>query len=490
MNTHVQTQSSSTPLESPFSKHTTSHLSAEMDVFEPATGAVLLRAPCATTADAAQAIELASASQRAWAGTSFEARAAIMRRAAQIYQERQADFVNWTVRESGSTAIKTGWEIDAAGEHISMAAALPMQPLGELFPSSMPGRTNIWRRVPVGVVGVITPWNFPVLLALRSVAPALALGNSVLLKPDAQTSVSGGLMLAEVFRDAGLPDGVFQVLPGGADIGSLLVEDPRVNMVSFTGSTAVGKRIGETCGRLLKKFSLELGGNNALVILDDADVEKAASSGAWGAYLHQGQICMQTGRHLVHRSIAQKYIELLSSRAKKLRIGDPTKEGVEIGPLINQKQLDRLSGIVDRSVAQGAKIVTGGERKGLFFEPTVLADVQPSSEAFVEELFGPVAPVTIFDTDEEAAALVNLSPYGLSTAIHTKSIGRGMRMAELIKVGMVHINDQTVNNEFQVPFGGRGCSGNGGRTGGPINLEEFTETQWVSFTDSPIEYPF
>jgi benzaldehyde dehydrogenase (NAD) len=261
-------------------------------------------------------------------------------------------------------------------------------------------------------------------------------------------------------------------------------------MISFTGSTGVGRTIGEICGRMLKKVTLELGGNNAIVVLDDADVEAATSSGAWGAFLHQGQICMQTGRHLVHRSIVERYAQRLAERARGLAVGNPFTEQVHLGPLINEKQRDRINDIVQSSVSAGATILAGGNYKDLFYEPTVLAGVTPGMPAFEQEIFGPVAPITVFDTDEEAVELVNSSAYGLAAAIHTHSLSRGLEISSQVRAGMVHVNDQTVNNEFHVLFGGMGASGNGGRFGGPANVHEFTQMQWVSLTDKPIQYPF
>lgn len=269
-----------------------------------------------------------------------------------------------------------------------------------------------------------------------------------------------------------------------------LFKHPDVKMISFTGSTAVGQQIGETCGRMLKKVALELGGNNAMVILDDADLDVATSCAAWGAFLHQGQICMQTGRHLVQRKIADRYIELLAARAAKLVAGDPAAGPVHLGPLINTRQALKVEDIVNRSIEMGAIAVVGGKRTDRYFEATVLSGVTPDMPAFVDEIFGPVAPVTVFDTDEEAIALVNSSPYGLAAAVHSSSPVRAMAVANRLQAGMVHINDQTVNNEFQVPFGGIGASGNGGRFGGPASFDEFTHTQWVSVMEKGIQYPF
>lgn len=457
---------------------------------EAATGAPLARLATASTADVDASVRIALTAQAEWAAWTFDRRAEVLRRVAALIQERTPDFNHWNIRECGSIPPKADWEIQAVYEQAQMAAAMPMQPFGELYPSTMPGRMNYCQRLPIGVVGVIAPWNFPILLSMRSVLPALAMGNAVILKPDLQSAVCGGLLLADVFEAAGLPPGVFHVLPGGPRTGADLVAHPDVKMISFTGSTPVGRSIGEVCGRMLKKVALELGGNNPIVVLDDADLEAASSCAAWAAFLHQGQICMQGGRHLVQRQVAERYIGMLAERASRLVVGNPATGPVHLGPLINLRQAERVEDIVQRSVAMGARIVVGGRRDGQFFEATVLADVTPDMPAFTEEIFGPVAPVTVFDTDEEAVALVNSSPYGLAAAVHGASMARASGVASRLRAGMVHINDQTVNNEFHVPFGGMGASGNGGRFGGPANFEEFTQTQWVSVAHKGIQYPF
>jgi benzaldehyde dehydrogenase (NAD) len=459
-------------------------------VVEPATGAVLGQVGVGSPADVARAVGSAATAQKGWAQLPFTRRAKVLRDAAALLRERAPEFNLWNTRECGSIQAKAEFELDASCEQLLMAAALPMQPDGMLFPSSMLGRRNMWRQLPIGVVGVISPWNFPLLLALRSVAPALALGNAVVLKPDQQSAVTGGLLIARLFEDAGLPPGVLHVLPGGPETGDALVRHPDCGMISFTGSTAVGRAIGATCGQLLKKVALELGGNNAIIVLDDADVDAAASNGAWGSFLHQGQICMQTGRHLVHRSVAQAYAEKLAARAERLAVGDPNTHPVHLGPLINGRQCERVHRIVQESVNAGARLLAGGTHEGLFYRPTVLGDVSPDMPAFRDELFGPVAPITVFDDDDQAVALANASSYGLAAAIHSKSVARATALAERLHSGMVHINDQTVNNEFQVPFGGMGASGNGGRFGGPANVHEFTHSQWISVLDRPIGYPF
>ena len=410
---------------------------------------------------------------------TFDQRAAVLRRAAERLRSQADVFNRCNVQECGSTPAKAQWEVDASYEQLHAAAGLAAQPYGQLIPSSFPGRTNLWAHVPIGVVAIITPWNYPLLLAMRSLAPALALGNAVLLKPAVQGSLTGGLLLARIFAEAGLPEGVLQVLPGEVRTGDALVNHPLVGMVSFTGSTGVGRAIGATCGRLLKKCALELGGNNAFIVLDDADVEVAASHGAWASFLHQGQICMQGGRHLVHRRVADAYAQALAARARALTVGDPHRQDVHLGPLINAAQCAKVQQVVDDSLAQGAQLLAGGRHRGLFFPATVLAGVTPFMPAFGAEIFGPVAPITVFDSDDELVELVNASDYGLSAGLHTANVARGLALARRLNTGMVHINDQTVNAEFNVPFGGMGASGNGGRFGGTVNAEEFTKSQWI-----------
>jgi benzaldehyde dehydrogenase (NAD) len=275
------------------------------DLIEPATGAVLARTGRAVAADVAPATAAAASAQAAWAALPPRERAAVFLRAAQLFQQHFDELALFVTRETGGILPKGQHEIREAVAFCQIAAAMPLQSQGQVLPST-PGRMSIARRVPLGVVGVISPFNFPLILTLRVVAPALAAGNAVVIKPDPRTPVSGGFMIAQVFEAAGLPAGLLHVLPGGADVGEALVSDPAVAMISFTGSAGVGRRIGELAGRHLKKVSLELGGSNALVVLDDADLDLAASNIAWGAWLHQGQICMASNRVLVHEAVAHR----------------------------------------------------------------------------------------------------------------------------------------------------------------------------------------
>ncbi|MEU5911687.1 benzaldehyde dehydrogenase [Micromonospora sp. NPDC047527] len=459
-------------------------------VRSPATGEEIGQVGVANADDVTRACARAAAAQRTWAATGYAERAAVLRRAGLLFERHSAEIGDWIVRESGSIPPKAAVETDTAAQECYEAAALASHPLGEIIPSAQP-RLSLARRLPVGVVGVIAPFNFPLILATRSVAPALALGNAVVLKPDPRTAVCGGVSIARVFQEAGLPDGLLHVLPGGVETGEALVADPNVRVISFTGSTAAGRAVGEAAARHLKRAHLELGGNSALIVLDDADLDLAVSAGAWGSFLHQGQICMTTGRHLVHASLAERYVELLADKANHLPVGDPAKEQVALGPIIDERQRDKIHSLVTASVDAGARLAAGGTYEGLFYRPTVLADVTPTTPAYAQEVFGPVAPVIAFADQDEAVALARQTEYGLSLGILSRDVMKAMALADRIPSGIVHINDQTVNDEAVAPFGGVGASGTGSRFGGPAaNVDAFTETQWLTVRGTVTRYPF
>jgi benzaldehyde dehydrogenase (NAD) len=457
---------------------------------EPATGEKLAEVGLANKADVAAAAVRAREAQPAWAATPGPERAALLRRAARLLEDNHEEFETWLIREGGGIPGKAAFEVQLVLGELWEAAALPTQPWGHLLPTSEAGRESIARRVPLGVVGVISPWNFPQILSVRAVAPALALGNAVILKPDIQTPVAGGVLIARLFEEAGLPEGLLHVLPGDAEAGSALTSDPNVAMISFTGSTAVGREVGAAAGRSLKRVSLELGGNNALIILDDADLDIASSSGAWGAFLHQGQVCMTAGRHIVVESVADEYLERLSRRAAALPVGNPHTEQVALGPLINERQLANVDRIVSTTVAAGAEVRAGGTHEKLFYSPTVLAGVTAAMPAFREEIFGPVAPVVVVRDDAEAAAVANDTEYGLVAAIQTGSADRGRALADQLRTGIVHINDQTLNNDAYAPFGGTGASGNGARFGSQSSWDDFTQWQWLTVREQAHGFPF
>ncbi|HEY5185364.1 MAG TPA: benzaldehyde dehydrogenase [Actinomycetes bacterium] len=459
-------------------------------VVEPATGATIAQMGQATPADVARAAEIAAEAQKEWAALPYFQRAAVLRKAGDLWSEYAEEISGWNIREVGAIPAIAGFALHVAAQECYEAASLPSRAYGELVPSEEP-RLSIARRVPVGVVAVISPFNVPIILGIRSVAPALALGNSVLLKPDPRTAVTGGVVLARIFEEAGVPAGVLQMLPGGIDVGEALVTDPNVRVISFTGSTAAGRRVGELAGRHLKRAHLELGGNSAMIVLDDADVDQAVTLAAFGSFFHQGQICMTTGRHIVHESIYEEFVEKLAVKAAHLPVGDPAAGEVALGPIIDEGQRNKIHSLVTASTEAGARVAAGGEFEGLFYRPTVLADVPADSPAFAEEIFGPVAPVTRFATLDEAVALATATEYGLSLGIVTRDVMKGLALADRIPTGIVHINDQTVSDEANIPFGGVAASGTGSRFGGPAaNVEAFTETRWVTLRGEPPQYPF
>ncbi|WP_293785541.1 aldehyde dehydrogenase family protein [uncultured Aeromicrobium sp.] len=461
-----------------------------INVTDKSTEEVLTQVAEATTADVDAAVARAREAQREWAARPYHERANVLLRAAAIAEAEPERLVPWLQREAGSAGGKAHFEHGLVVSELRESAATASAPYGRLLRSVKP-RMSLARYVAVGVVAVISPFNFPAILSMRSVAPALALGNAVVLKPDPRTAMSGGLALAEILRDAGLPEGLLHVLPGGADVGQHLVGHPDVPCVSFTGSTGAGRAIAAAAAPMFKKVHLELGGNNALLVLPDADLERAASAGAWGSFLHQGQICMTTGRHLVHRSRADEYTALLAAKAEALPVGDPYTDDVALGPLIDSGQRDKVHRFVTDTVAAGATLAAGGTYDGLFYRPTVLADVKPDHPAARDEIFGPVAPVIVYDDVDEAVALVNADPYGLSAGVLTANAMVGYDLSARLEVGMVHINDQTVDDEAVIPFGGIKASGSGGHFGGAeANLETFGHLQWITMQTEIERYPF
>lgn len=477
------------PLLDPKTWQSRALLGGAYTVTEPATGEELGTLGLADGDDVAAAAAAGQAAQRAWAAVPHFQRAAVLRRAGDLFTAHADELRGWLVRESGSVPGKADFELHVAAQECYEAAALASRPTGQVLPSEAP-RLSYTRRVPVGVTGVIAPFNAPLILSIRSVAPALALGNAVLLKPDPRTAVCGGLALGAVFAEAGLPDGLLHVLPGGPATGQALVADPRVPVLSFTGSTAAGRAVGEAAGRHLKRAHLELGGNSALVVLADADLDAVISTAAWGSFFHQGQICMTTGRHLVHASLYDEYVERLAAKADSLAVGDPHRDKVHLGPLIDAGQLAKVHALVESSTAAGARLAAGGSHVGLCYRPTVIADADDHTPAYREEVFGPVAPVRAFRTEDEAVDLAAASPYGLALGIVTRDTARGLALVGRIPTGVAHINDQTVNDEAVAPFGGLAASGTGARFGGDANVEAFTELRWTTVRGDVATYPF
>jgi aldehyde dehydrogenase (NAD+) len=361
---------------------------------------------------------------------------------------------------------------------------------GELIPSSS-GKVSMVVREPVGVVSVITPWNFPLLLSMRAVAFALAVGNAVVLKPSEETPVAGGVLVGRIFEAAGLPPGLLNVVTCSrarvAEVGEVLVRHPAIGAVSFTGSSVVGREVAALGGRHLKRVALELGGKDALIVLDDADLERAVGAATFGSFMHAGQICMSTERILVDAAVAEEFTGRLAAKAAELGVGDPRSN--VIGPVINARQADKIRRHIDDAVTHGATVRTGGGNDGLFFQPTVLDGVAPDMAVWTEETFGPVAPVVTVAGEEEAVKLANDSEYGLSAGIITADEERGLSVARRLETGMAHVNDTSVYDEPNAPFGGVKSSGIG-RHGGKAAIDAFTTTRWLTLERGGRLYPF
>ena len=464
---------------------------AKFDVMNPATGDVYRQVADASRADARNAIEAAQQAFPAWSGMNHAQRARILHKCGDILEARAKDLQEALIDEGGSWVGKSMFETGYASGVFRAAAAAAYQVNGEILPSEH-GKVSLVMRVPLGVVSVISPWNFPMILSSRGFAPALAVGNCVVLKPSEETPTAGGLLFAEILEEAGVPPGVFNVVTCSrdhvADVGDELLSHPAVHGISFTGSTAVGSKIAARAGELLKKCCVELGGKDALIVLDDADIEHAVNAATFGSFMHQGQICMSVERIIVADKIADEFTDKLVANTKKLKVGDPRQMANCIGPVINKTQLDKIRAQVDEAVAAGASILCGGKNDGLFFEPTVLGNVSRDMRIFREDTFGPVAPILRAGSDDEAVVIANDSDYGLSAGIMTRNEERGLKIAQRLRTGMAHINDSSINDEPHVPFGGVGASGLG-RHGGKPGIDTFTELRWITLERGGRHYP-
>ncbi len=466
------------------------------DTFEdrdPYTGDVVAEVAAGTREDARRAVEAAAAAATDWAKAPPAMRQGIFLKAADVLESRQDEVVSLLARETGATFGFGMFQMHFVPGLFRQAAALAYAPLGEVLPSDS-GAFAMGIRKPVGVVGAIAPWNAALILSARSIAAPLALGNAVVLKPSEWSPIVGGLLWGEIFAEAGLPDGVLNVVthaPGQAGgIGDELVENPAVRRINFTGSTGVGRKLAEAAGRQLKRVVLELGGYNPMIVLEDADMEYAVNATAFGAFLHQGQICMSARKVLVERSIADEFTQRLAEKTKGLKAGDPKEHDTVIGPLINEDALAMVQGRVDEAVKKGARVLAGGEAAGSnVYKATVLADVPADSEFAQNETFGPVLAIEVVNDADEAVERANATSYGLSAGIMTQDTDRGLALAQRIESGIVHVNEQPVGDEPQMPFGGVKDSG-WGRFGGQAVIEEFTELRWVTVQSGSHPYPF
>ncbi|MCT4783604.1 MULTISPECIES: aldehyde dehydrogenase family protein [Exiguobacterium] len=456
----------------------------------PFTDETLFSIRSADESDLDKAYSVAKEAQTEWATVLPQNRRALIEKFAELTMQYKEDIIDWLVKEAGSTRIKAEGEFLATMAIVKEAATFPFRMDGLIKPSIVPNKENRVYRKPLGVIGVISPWNFPFHLAARSIVSALATGNTVVVKPATATPVTGGLLFASLFEEAGLPKGVLNVVVGrGSEIGDAIVEHPVPKLISFTGSTEVGKGIAEKAGRQLKKTALELGGNNVFVVLDDADIDRAVESAVYSKFYHQGQICMSTNRILVAESIHDVFLEKFVERVRALKFGNPNESDTQVGPLIDHDQVDRILDQIDQTVEAGATLHTGGKADGNVLDPTVVSGVTNDMPLAKNEIFGPVAVILSFKDDAEALKLSNELPYGLSGAVHG-SIYRATEFARNVETGMIHVNDQSVNDEPHLPFGGEKDSGLG-RFNGEWVLEEFTTLQWVSVMHERREYkPF
>ncbi|MFC5723767.1 aldehyde dehydrogenase family protein [Streptomyces gamaensis] len=458
--------------------------------FNPYNGEKLATITVAGTDEIDEAYRAAERAQPQWAATNPYTRRLVFERALAVIDEREGELAAAITAECGGTALKAAFELRLVREFLREAIHLALRAEGRILPSPDGTKENRLYRLPVGVVGVISPFNFPFLLSMKSVAPALALGNAVVLKPHQNTPICGGGLVAKVLTEAGLPPGVLNVVVTDiAEIGDALIEHPVPKVISFTGSDRVGRHVASVAGGHFKRVILELGGNSALIVLDDADLDYAVDAAVFSRFVHQGQVCMAANRVLVDRRVEREFTEKFVAKVRGLKVGDPGDPTTDIGPLIHSGQAEAVNTLVDQTVADGARILLRGETSGSLVPPTVLTDIPEGSPVLTQEIFGPVALIIPFDGEDEAVRLANATPYGLSGAVHTGSVERGVRVARRVDTGMIHVNDGTVHDEAIVPFGGEKQSGVG-RLNGEAMVEAFTTTKWISIQYGRTQFPF
>ncbi|SDF77770.1 Acyl-CoA reductase [Lentzea fradiae] len=458
------------------------------DDLNPYTGAVHAVVAAAGPADVARAVGAAQEAFPAWAATAPSARRKILLKAADALEARTPDVVALIASEVGGVGGWAGFNVMLAANMLREAAAAVTQPVGEVLTTDTPGQLSLALREPLGVVAAFAPWNAPVILSTRAVAAPLAAGNTVVLKPSEDAPIAAGLLIAEVLHEAGLPAGVVNVVTNApedaAAVADALIADPRVRAVNFTGSTEVGRIVGTLAARHLKPALLELGGKNSLLVLDDADLDHAVDAATFSAFHNAGQICMSADRVLVHRSVAEEFTAKLAAKAGSLPHGDPADPGTVIGPVINERSAERVAALVADAVENGARVRTGGDGGA-----TVLDNVTPEMRIFREEIFGPAVVVVPVADDDEAVAIANDTEHGLTAGIITEDSRRGLGLARRIRTGIVHVGNQTVDDEPQAPFGGVKASGYG-RFGGRWGVEAFSATRWVTIASEHAHFPF
>lgn len=461
------------------------------DRVDPVTGEVASTAAAASVGDALKAVEAAAATFPEWSRTGPAHRRGLLLKAADVMEAKTDEIIRKMISETGATGPWAGFNCMLAAGMLREAASMTTQITGEVIPANKPGSLAMAQRKPLGVCVGIAPWNAPVILGTRAVAMAIACGNTVVLKAS-ELCPAVHTAIGEVFKEAGFPDGVMNVVTNApedaADVVSALIESPAVRHVNFTGSTAVGRIIAVKAAENLKPVLLELGGKAPMVVLDDADLEGAVNGAAFGCFMNQGQICMSTERIIVHEGIADKFVEALAAKANALPAGNP-REKVVLGSLVTMDAAEKMDALIADAKAKGGKIVAGGSRDGTIVQATLIDAVTPDMRIYAEESFGPVKSIVRVKDDEEAIRVANDTEYGLSAAVYSQDIGRAMAVADQIESGICHINGPTVGDEAQMPFGGVKDSGYG-RFGGKAGVDAFTSTRWVTIEDPKQHYPF
>ncbi|SCL36158.1 aldehyde dehydrogenase (NAD+) [Micromonospora rhizosphaerae] len=456
----------------------------------PYDGSTVAEFRMAAVADVDGAYRAAEQAQAEWWRVNPYVKRAVFERAVRYVEDHADDITDVIIDELGGTRLKAAFEIGLVLDMLKEAATFPLRMEGRILPSPIDDKENRLYRQPVGVVGVISPFNFPFFLSMKSVAPALGAGNGVVLKPHEDTPITGGTLVGKIFEEARVPAGLINVIVTEISaIGDAFIEHPVPRVISFTGSTGVGRHVAEVAARNFKKPILELGGNSALIVLSDADLDLAVDAAVFSRFTHQGQICMSANRVLVHRDLYQEFLDRYVAKVASLTVGDPRDERTIIGPLINQRQADNLQRLVEQGIADGGRPVLRGTVSRTLFEPVILADVTPGMPIAQAELFGPVVCVIPFDNDDEAVAIANDTPFGLSGAVHTRNLDYGVELAKRIQTGMIHINDTSIHDEPIVAFGGEKQSGLG-RLNGEWSLEEFTALKWISVHRGRRQFPY
>jgi len=450
-----------------------------MENRNPLTGELLYTYQSASIEDVDDAYKAAAKAQPDWAGLMPSEQQGYFFKLLDVIADMKAEIMSVMVEEGGSTAPKSDFEFFTSLDIVKQDMQFPYLMDGKILPSNIPHQDNYIFKMPRGVIGVIAPWNVPLVLALRSVIPAVATGNGVVLKPATDSPASAALV-GEMFERAGFPAGLVNVVMGaGSEIGDAIVSHPIPDLISFTGSTPVGRHIGEVATGLLKTVSLELGGNNAMIVLDDADAEAAARAAIFGAFFHQGQVCMALNRIVVTPGAHDRFVEALVAAAKATPVGDPADPATFIGPIINPAQVKSVEGFVDGTIKAGAKVALEGRTDGALIHPWVFDQVTNDMPAAANEVFGPVCCVITAKDEDEAIAIANDTEHGLSGSVFTEDLYHGIQVAKRMRTGMVHVNDQSISDEPHVMFGGEKASGLG-RFNAQWVVDKFTTERWIS----------